>query len=204
MSLMLRAFATALGTLAWLPIWAAPASSQTATATATPTPAPNVLSRSNLVVNGTLGAGMSATYYVDYEPMYEGRDITKQPIVQGHSAPWLLRMYYASPSAAPGSIGFTWLDQTRPALEGTTSGNSSTSVPPKTGGDATDVPPGTSTSNIQQAVLSAAYPGPFAITVSNGSSTSASFQLQLFPLFNGKLEPGLTFPGSATPTPSGR
>ncbi len=154
-------------------------------------PATPVLSRDNLVAVGTLGPGGSATYTVDYEPRFEGADITKSPVVPGKAAPWLLRMWVSAPGAFPGGVSFSWLDQTPAAIDGSTAGNSGKSTTPQVGGNVTDVAAGTATGEIQQAVLSAAQPGSFSINIFNGSNARASYRLQLYPLVYGKLEPGI-------------
>ncbi len=173
---------------------AAPAPPTTAPAPA-PQPAPSAspggpitLSRDTLAVTGSLKAGASASYTVNYQPQLEG---------SGNPAPWLLRMFYSAPGASPNTIGFSWLDQTNPTAVGTTNGNNGKSAAPSIGGNATDVPLGTDTGTIQQAVLSGASPGTFAITVTNSSNVVTNYTLQLFPLLGGVLEPGL----NPNPTP---
>lgn len=175
----LLAAALALGLAA--PAWAQTTSSLNPTA---PPAGANVttLSRQNLAVMGTLAAGASANFTVDYEPQMEGT---------GKLAPWLLRMYFSAPGASANQIGFRWVDQTSNAAVGSTTNNSGTSVAPSIGGNATDVPAGTDTSTIQQAVLSAAAPGNFAITVFDGANVPANYTLQLMPLLGGVLESGI-------------
>ncbi len=162
----------------------------TSLALAAVTPGPTVLSRANMLVTGSLPGGGSASYTVDYQPMTEG-DGSKP-------APWLLRMYYSAPGAPQGAVGFSWLDQTTQGQQSqTTAGNTGQSVTPQIGGNAPDVPVGTDTNTIQQAILSGAGPGTFAITLLNSSSVAASYTLHLYPLVNGALEAGL----NPNPTP---
>ncbi len=159
-----------------------------------PSPAtPTMLSRQNLAVAGSLNPADSASYTVDYQPQLEGG---------GKLAPWLLRMNFSAPGASPNSLGFSWLDQTNAAASGSTNGNTGKSETPQIGGNMTDVPAGTDTGTIQQAVLSGGAPGTFAITVSDGSNVPASYTLQLFPMVGGKLEPGINpnpVPAAAPP-----
>lgn len=155
-------------------------------------PPGNVLSRENLVAAGTLAAGGGATYTVKYLPLFEA---ASKP------SPWVLRMYYTAPGAIQGSIGFTWLDQTDPTAPAATTNSTGTSTTPQVGGNATDIPPGSDSSNVQQAVLSAGGGGNFVITLFNNSSVTASYVLRLFPLNGGVLEAGLN-PFAAPPQPS--
>lgn len=141
-------------------------------------PSLQALSRQNRTAAGVLPPGQTATYTVDYQPQLEGN---------GKPAPWILRMYYAPPGPQ-GSVNFTALDQTNPQVSGTTSTNTQQSVRPSIGGNLTDVPPGTDTAGVQQAVLSAGGAGPFAVTVYNGSQATISLTLQLIPQVNGKPE----------------
>lgn len=154
--------------------------------------APTVLSRQTTAVSGTLAPGGTANYTVDYEPQTEGL---------GKPAPWVLRLYFSAPGAAPGSVSFVWFDQTNPTVSGATNGAAGTSAPPQIGGNATNVPPGTDTSVIQQAVLSGGGPGPFSITVINTSTVQANYTLRLYPLNGGALEAGVN--PNATPVPTG-
>lgn len=160
-----------------------------------PPSAPTVLSRQNLIVAGTLASGGGAAYTVDYRPLTEAL---------GKPAPWLLRMTFTPPpNVPPNSIGFTVLDQTDPLVQGSSAGHVQTSVSPTIGGDFTSVPAGTDTSTIQQAVLSAASPGTFSVTLFNGASGPANYVLQLFPLLGGQLEPGINSnPPIPTPPPA--
>ncbi len=158
----------------------------------------NVLSRENLVVAGTLAVNSGASYTVKYLPQLEGGD---------KPSPWVLRLYYYAPGAVQGSIGFTWLDQTDPMAPAATTGSTGASSVPNTGGNGTQVPPGTDTSNIQQAVLSGGGGGNFVVNVFNNSNGPASYTLRLFPLAGGVLEPGLNpnaapVQPTATPLPS--
>lgn len=169
-------------------------------AAAAPPPIP--LGRDNLVVVGTLEPGGSTSYTVNYDPQYELRDMTKRPVVLGRPAPWLIRMWIAAPGALPGSISFTWLDQTSPLVDGSTAGNSGRSTTPKNGGDITDVPPGVAAGNVQQAVVTGGSPGPFSVTLFNGSTVRASYRLQVYPLLNGQLEPGINPNPTPIPAPA--
>ncbi len=149
---------------------------------------PTVLSRENMLVNGSLVSGASAAYTVNYQPMMEA---LSKP------SPWLLRMYFSAPGSTPGGVAFSWVDQTSPTAQMATAGSTGTSSTPQIGGNATDVPSGTDTSTIQQAVLSGGSDGTFAISVFNSSNVMASYTLHLYPLLGGVLETGL----NPNPTP---
>lgn len=152
---------------------------------------PVVLSRQLLAVSGQLAIGASDSYVVDYQPQYEG---ASKP------APWLLRMYYAAPGAALNSISFTWQDHTAAAPGAVTTGGQGRSSQPTTGGGATDLPPGVDPSTVQQAILSAPAPGQFSINVINTSNVPVTYTLRLYPLLDGRLEPGIN--PNATPVPA--
>ncbi len=156
------------------------AASESSAVAESPASVDATLDRQNPAADGILDGGGSARYSVSYQPRLEAF---------GKPAPWLLRLTFNAPGAPPGSIGFTWLDQTDPNPRGTTAGSSGRSVSPGVGGNATDAPVGTDRAAIQQAVLSAAGPGSFTITVMNGSKVRASYTLHMIPLLGGLPEP---------------
>ncbi len=156
--------------------------SRPAASTQPPSGAAIVLSRQNLIVAGRLPTGGGAGYTVDYQPQIESL---------GKPAPWLLRMTFTATNAPQTAVGFTVVDQTNPLVQGSSAGHVQTSVAPVIGGNITDVPSGTDTSTIQQAVLSGASPGTFQVTLFNGASSPTSYTLQLFPLLGGVLEGGI-------------
>lgn len=147
-----------------------------------PPDAATTLSRQNQAIAGTLPPHGSAVYTVDYQPLLEGL---------GTLAPWLLRMKFTAPGASPlNSVTFTVIDQTNPLAQGSTAGNVQTSVAPIIGGNFPDVSLNVDPSTIQQAILSAASPGKFKVTVVNSTNGPARYLLQLFPLLGGQLESG--------------
>lgn len=164
---------------------AAPAAPPAAGSGATP-----ILNRQNLAYTGGVPAGSVVNFTLDYQPQLEAN---------GALAPWLVRMNFWAQGAGRNTIGFTWIDQTDPNVHAPTAGATGRSVAPSIGGNITDVPVGTDTGTLQQAVLSAAVPGPFYLGVYNTSAVDAGFTIQLYPLLNGKLEPGIN--PSPTPIP---
>lgn len=140
-----------------------------------------VIGRQRPAVGGTLANGASVTYTVNYQPLPED---------SARLAPWLVRLNLNTVNGTPNSVAFTWIDQTPPVMGASTSGNTGKSVGPQTGSNTTDVPPGVDPTLVQQAVLSAAQPGNFSITINNSSGGPVSYVFQVIPLLFSNVEPG--------------
>lgn len=176
---------------------AQPAAAQVAPGAMAP-PGPTVLSRNNLAVTGTLAPGAGQSFTVNYQPQLE---------TGSKPSPWLLRMYLSPPNPTPDACAFTWLDQTDPNATAATTSSQGKSSTPSIGGNAADVPVGTDTNSIEQAMLSGGGNGTFLINASNNSPNTVTYTMRLFPLIGGVVEPG-TNPNptpvsvNATPTPA--